>query len=139
MEWISDLFSSERGGGVMGGLFGMWYYGMDMRKYGVNRYNASSFTGNAFLGYEGLLIYRTSLIAGHTVLEAAHRRIGVVGMVADTLKVPKEIHDGNYGNAFFYGMLALGNARAAIPGKIYYTATDQFMTAILDQIGRAHV
>src|SRR3546814_15950642 len=34
-------------------------------------------------------------------------------------------------------MLALGNARAAIPGKIYYTATDQFMTAILDRYQRS--
>src|SRR3546814_12695584 len=92
---LLQLTSMAAFGGVIGGLSGMLYYGMDMRKYGVNRYNASSFTGNAFLGYEGLLIYRTSLISGHAALEAAHRRIGVVGMVADTLKLPKEIPGGD--------------------------------------------
>src|SRR3546814_17753073 len=92
---LLQLTSMAAFGGVMGGLSGMLYYGMDMRKYGVNRYNASSFTGTAFLGYEGLLLSRTSLIAGHTVREAAHRRIGVVRMVADTLNVPTEIDAGN--------------------------------------------
>ncbi|NKL24485.1 SpvB/TcaC N-terminal domain-containing protein [Rhizobium leguminosarum] len=134
---LVKLISMAGFGGMLGGLSGMTYYGMDMRKYGVNRYNASSFTGNAILGYEGLLIYRTFLISGHTALESAHRRIGVVGMIADTLKIPKEIHDGNYGNAFFYGLLSLGNARAAIPDKVYYSAIDRFMASFADRYQRS--
>src|SRR3546814_15090391 len=34
-------------------------------------------------------------------------------------------------------MLALGNARAAIPDKVYYTTTDRFMTVVLDRYQRS--
>src|SRR3546814_12851555 len=76
--------------GVMVGLSGMLYYGMDLRKYGVNRYNASSFTGHAFLVYDGLLLYRTSLIAGHPVLEDTHRRLRRLRTVDGPLHAPPE-------------------------------------------------
>ena len=113
-------------GGVVGGAAGMGYYAADIKKYGANPYNVASFTGNAFFALEGGLIYRSFLAVGHHAVHAAHMRIGLVGAVADTLKIPKEIRDGNYLNATVYATLAAANARAAVPDKVFYSGTEKF-------------
>jgi RHS repeat-associated protein len=126
-------------GAVAASLSGMTYYALDINKYGANRYNVSSLAGNAFLGFEGVQIYRSVLITGHDALGLAHRRIGIIGAVADVLKVPKEIHDGNYGNATFYTMLAMANARSAIPDQVYKTGVERALNPVFDLYQRLSI
>jgi RHS repeat-associated protein len=95
---------------TVGGGAGMAYYAMDIRKYGPNLFNVASFTGSGMFALEGLWLYR-ALAAGHAALQ----RAAGIGAVADTLKIPKELHEGNYGKVALFTGLALGNALGALP------------------------
>ncbi|MCH4564161.1 hypothetical protein MKP05_13670 [Halomonas sp. EGI 63088] len=114
LQFLAAQSVAFGGTAAIGGIFGAGYYARDMQKKGVTPYNVTSFAGNLLFAAEGVMIYRTILATTDHALHLAHQRIGVVGFIADTLKIPKAIKDKDYGSAGLYYSLALGNLRSAM-------------------------
>ncbi len=102
---------------VFGGTAGFIYHSMNMKKYGLNPYDASSIVGNSLFIYEGFSIIKALNASGHD-LHRAHARIGVIGMFADMFKMPYYLKTGEYEKAALYGGLAVGNWRASVSTEV---------------------
>jgi RHS repeat-associated protein len=116
-------------GALGGGLFGVGYFAVDIRRNGLNAFNFTSLVGNLGFAFEGVLIYLRIGMSGHAA-HAAHVLAGRVGFASDFAKIPKTIKDKNYGDTLWYTGLGLLNLRSTI------TFTEQQM-ARTSQQGRA--
>jgi insecticidal toxin complex protein TccC len=124
-------------GGVFGGVFGSVYSAFEIKKNGLNFFTATFLVGQLAFAYEGYQIYKALGIGGAHAFHAAHMRIGYIGFVADVLKIPYYVKSKEYGEALFYGGLALGNLRNALPDKAVLERLNRLFTPVVRAYARS--
>jgi RHS repeat-associated protein len=117
-------------GALSGGFAGGIYSGLDIRKNGANFFNVTSLGGQIAFSYEGFKLYQSFLVKDAHALHLAHSRIGYIGFIADTLKIPYYVKNRDYGEALFYSGLAVGNLRAGVGDE----ATRRFFQRVVSGI-----
>jgi hypothetical protein len=102
---------------VAGGATGMIYYGIDIKKYGLNLHNVGMFTGNTLFSVEGVLTYRALTAMTHHMFEERMQFAAKIGAGADFFKagaygyraLTKQAQPGDVTSMFSYSLLGIGN------------------------------
>lgn len=112
--WVLQTGQLSGFGALFGGLNGIGYNLIDIKKSGFNFYNTTNLVGQMLFATEGWKIYQSYLLRNEHAFHLAHVRIGYIGFAADLFKVPTYVHKGDYAQVGFYTGLALGNLRSAV-------------------------
>ncbi|MFC4656181.1 hypothetical protein ACFO3I_14290 [Rheinheimera marina] len=102
--WYSKVAFS----GVLSATAGIGYTALDIRKYGLNRNNASLLVGHSFYALQGFSLYRAMAFSGHE-FHALSIRASRYGGIADGIKAGHYLMQRDYKNALMYTLFSGGN------------------------------